>query len=520
MDVCDENTHLSATQITRLIDCIYTVKEDSDGDEFYLTKLIPSNPDKKSYIKVMGTEERPLIISESTVDSIERAYMFFYNYFSINTEKIKAFYNKLISNNNSIIKITLTATDDEQKIFDSVNGMGKSLSNADIIKNYIFQKLREFAKDDEVKKEHITDIYYTYWDSIFYVDEKKDFWYSEKTVGRIKTDNLESFIKDFAIIKKIYTAKKTTGTYGLCNAYKEYINRLSDDELRLFIKEINGYAQVYFNYKTEYETINEFIWKDYKNRLLLILDNLDTTTFNPYVLKVLKEMPQQAENRFMNLEKFIIHRFIYDGTTKNYNQCCEKLMTVEDDARYLNEYMKDSPVQNDSYKIRFRKFNNNQARLLLFLVEMYCRNGEEDKYSDGLRIDTFSLEHIMPQKWQNSWYEVAAYDDTGKVIDRNDVDEFIQIRNKAVRSLGNCTLLTAKLNTSISNSSFEVKVNGKSTGANAGGIRKYAASLVTTKNIVDVYEKAKIWDELQIYAHEEKYFEVLNSAYNFFDTVE
>ena len=32
-------------------------------------------------------------------------------------------------------------TDDEQKIFDSVNSLGKSLTNSDIIKNYIFQKL-------------------------------------------------------------------------------------------------------------------------------------------------------------------------------------------------------------------------------------------------------------------------------------------------------------------------------------------------------------------------------------------
>lgn len=40
-----------------------------------------------------------------------------------------------------MIFITLDDKDDEQKIFDSVNSLGKALSNSDIIKNYIFQKM-------------------------------------------------------------------------------------------------------------------------------------------------------------------------------------------------------------------------------------------------------------------------------------------------------------------------------------------------------------------------------------------
>lgn len=515
LDVCSGNRYLSATQETRLVDCIYGVNEDSDGNEFYITKLTPSNPDKKSFDRVMCAEvDRPLDLDENTKDAIEKAYKFFYDYFSINSDKIKIFYGKLNSDNNSIIKISLTTSDDEQKIFDSVNSMGKSLSNADIIKNYIFQKLRENAKDDEVRKNQVTDLYNKKWDAVFYADDKKEFWYKELTVGRLKTDNLECFLKDFAIVKGIYAAKKTSGTYGLCNAFKEYINNLDDEELKIFVKEINEYANIYYSYKKGYEELNEFIWSDYQNRLLLILDNLNTTTFNPYVLKVLKELPEEAETRFANLEKFVLHRFIYDGTTKNYNQCCEKLMFTDDDAKYLKEYMEDSPVNNDSYKLRFRKFNNTQARFMIFLIEMLSRNGEEDSYSDFLKIDTYTLEHVMPQKWQTSWYDVPSYDEMGKLVDRNDVDNFIQGRNRAIKSLGNCALLTSKLNAKISNSNFATKIEGKS-GANCGGMRKFAASLLTTKDIIAVYDNAKIWDEREIYMHEKKYFEKLNEFYKF-----
>lgn len=516
LDVCDSTNQLSANQITRLIDCVYKVSENTEGDEIYTPKLIPSNPDKKTFDSVMKVgENRSGLCSLESNEAIIKAYQYFYDYFSLNVNQIKPFYMRLIAENNSIIKITLSSKDDEQKIFDSVNSMGKSLSNADIIKNYVFQKLRENAKNDDVKKNQVTDLYNEYWDSVFYADEKKDFWYRELTVGRIKTDNLESFLKDFAIVKKIYFAKKTTGTYGLCNAYKAYINTLNDNELKAFVKEIHSYAVVFYSYKKEYEELNEFVWDDYKNRLLLVLDNLDTTTFNPYVLMVLKECPEEAEERFLNLERFILQRFIFDGTTKNYNQCCEKLMQVEDDKKYLIEYMNDSPALNDSYKSRFRQFTNGQARLILFLIEMLIRRGAEEMYSDGLRINSFSLEHIMPQKWQSSWYGVDSFDEDGNVVDRNNVEVFIQGRNKAVRSLGNMTLLTSKLNTSISNSDFETKINGKTIGKNPGGIKKYASSLETTKSIVEAYESGIMWDERQIYLYEKKYFDLLNEFYEF-----
>ena len=518
LDVCEGKGFLSPNQITRLIDCIYSVQENSDGDEIYKSKLTPSNPDKLAFDKVMEMGEgkvRPITISEKSTESIEKAYKFFYDYFMLNTNKIKPFYMRIMAENKSMIRITLSSTDDEQKIFDSVNSMGKSLSNADIIKNYMFQKLRENAKQDEVKKNQITDLYNLYWDKMFYADDKKDFWYGEFTVGRIKTNNLECFLKDFAIVKKFYFAKKTTGAYGLCNAYKEYVNTLNDNEIKDFVKEINEYAGVYYDYKTDFEGMNEFKWSDYQNRLLLILNSLDTTTFNPYILMVLKEKAGEAEARFLNLEKFLLHRFIYDGTTKNYNQCCEKLLQVSDDKKYLDEYMTDSPVVNDSYKNRFRKFNNNQARLILFLVEMLYRDGQEDKYSDALRIDKFSLEHLIPQKWHTSWYGIDSYDENDMVIDRNKPEEFSLNRNRAVKSLGNMALLTTKLNTSISNSSMDVKMNGKATGNNNGGIKKYASSLVTTKMVIDEYEAQKVWDERSVYKYEKLYFDKLNSFYGF-----
>ena len=246
------------------------------------------------------------------------------------------------------------------------------------------------------------------------------------------------------------------------------------------------------------------------------MDYLETSTFNPYILKLFKENDKDLEQKLFNFEKFFLYRFLYDGTTKNYNQCCEGLISALDDAIFFEEYLKESPVSNVSYKTKIRKLTNKQGLLIMFMIEMLNRNGQEDKYSDALNIKAYTLEHVMPQKWQNNedWMTVDSYKEDGSKIDKNDMQSFIENRNEAVRSLGNFALLTSKLNASVSNGSFEVKVkgNGKKNGA---GMKQFAAALSTTLKIVDLYEAGTPWDERIVFSNEKEYFELLNKIYRF-----
>lgn len=512
---------LAMTLMTDLIGCIYNVEYDNDGEEVYSCKLKPSNSDYESFHAVMDpNSKRPLVLDEMGNSPIEEAYKYFYSLLtseeSIAVGLAKQFCLKLHNENNSLIFIILDDKDDEQKIFDSVNSLGKSLSNSDIIKNYIFQKMKELSGKDEVKEKQVIDLYYKYWDAVFYSNERKEFWYSEFTLGRVKTDNLECFLKDLAIIKKVYAAKKTTGTYGLCIAYKGYIDRLDINQLIDLVKEIKEYAEVYYAYKTEYKSMSNFVWSDYKNRLLLIMDKLETSTFNPYILKLLRDDPIDLEKKFYNLERFFLTRFIYGGTTKNYNQCCEGLIAAEDDEAFYENYLVESPVESDSYKVKLRKLTNSQGKLFLFLIEMLSRNGEEAKYSDTLNFNSYELEHVMPQKWNENtvWLASDAYDEDGKLVDKNDNTAYPVGRNRAVKSIGNFTLLSSSLNKSVSNSAFEIKIKGN--GKKGGdGIEKYAAALCTAHIVIDAYKTNGVWDERNIYANEQKYFSMLDGVYHF-----
>jgi hypothetical protein len=61
-----------------------------------------------------------------------------------------------------------------------------------------------------------------------------------------------------------------------------------------------------------------------------------------------------------------------------------------------------------------------------------------------------TIEHIMPQEWHKNWQ-----------LPKNDLsDESEATRNRLIHTFGNLTLLTSKLNPSISNGAWETKKDG------------------------------------------------------------
>lgn len=514
---------------------LYIIDSDENMNNTYKLRLQPADVDAKAFKIVLAEDykQRQANIqnykdecgTNSDMEHVINAYEYFYNYFS-NAENAGTFKDvcrRLINQANSFIWIVLDDSDDEQKIFNSVNSLGKNLTSADIIKNNVFQKLKEKAKDKENRDEYVKQLYSDNWTTIFDDSiDKRSFWYKELTVGRLLTNNLEMFLKDYAIIKQFYSAKDIGGFSGLNRSYAEHIKNKSLDELQSFIKDLCSYAQTFYSYQKKYADNNNFTWDDYVNRLLMIMDCMDTTTFDPYILKIMKETTgEEQKQRLFNLERFFLKRFIYNARSKNYNQCCENLIKrisdgSQTDEAYFDSYMTESPEQNETYKTKFRSMTNSQGRLFIYLIEMLNRkdNGESF-YSDALlEIRKYSLEHIMPQKWKENWSDVICQDEDGNTIDKNDTEKFFEVRDTAVKSLGNFALLTGPLNSRIGNAAFTTKINGNGT-AKGKGIRSFCASFKITKELIELCDSNFPWNEAQIFERESKYFEKLNKFYKF-----
>ena len=479
----------------------------------YSSRLIPSIVDKNDFDAVMSLDSSPL----DNKGAIVRAYHHFVKFFgSCSNEELENFGAKLLTNKKFFIAIVLDAQDDEQKIFDSVNSLGKDLTKADIIKNYLYQRMKEAVNNDPMMVESILKHHDKYWLQTFYSDEKRDFWETKKLMGRVPTNNLEAFLKDFAIIKGFYSSYNTGGVAGLAKAYKEYINPMTYADLTSFSKELSEYANCYYDYYSEYLKMDDFRISDVINTTLLVMDCLETTTFNPYILKTIKENPVDLDSKLFALQRFVFTRFLYKAKTKNYNKVCDVLLTSHNEIDYLNTYDDDSFDINEFPASLKRASSNKQAALILFILELVRRKGQESNYSDSMKF-ALSLEHIMPQKWEKNWSGVASwqYDEvTNEYIAVTEYNELITNRKKMVCSIGNMTLLTATLNSKLGNASFAEKIKGN---VNFSGYEKYAGNLSIAKEIIDVYYEQGKWDERNIHVRSIQIFNELNSYFHFIE---
>lgn len=516
----DAYDNLPPNVYTKLLDMIY-VETMVDLESSYKPRLKSSFVDAEHYEKIM---ERKLDINKiDTNNNIETCYKYFFDYFkSIDNKELNIFGTKLISSDKFYINIVLDKSDDEQRIFDSVNSLGKELTNSDIIKNYIFQTFKNKSENNRIHLQNIIPFHQKYWVNVFYNEKTKDFWKQDRTLGRIKVNMIEAFLKDFGVIKEIYNPNDTGGIEGLSKAYKKYINDIVDYEgIKNLIIEIAEYAEIFYSYNNDYQSNGDFKLNDVLNTTLLILDKTETSTFNPYILKLVKENPDNRDQLLLSLQKFLLQRLIYKASTKNYNKICSTLLKSDDPINYLKQYNDNEVIDYRNYPEGLLKINNKPATLILFIIELIRRNKDLNKYSDAFNY-VFSLEHVLPKN-HSKWDNVPAYkfDIIGKkFIEISDTNEKEIERKGRVNNIGNMTLLTGSLNSSIGNDSFAIKIDGDALGTKKG-IRGFVGNLSISSEIVSFYDspyenqKNGIWDERQILKRNKQLFDDLNSFYRF-----
>lgn len=119
---------------------------------------------------------------------------------------------------------------------------------------------------------------------------------------------------------------------------------------------------------------------------------------------------------------------------------------------------------------------NKQSAGILYLIESKIRNEKDSTALLG--INKYSLEHLMPKKWRNNWDKLSS-----KESEIN--------RDRKLLTLGNLTIITQSLNSSIRDSKWEDKLKGKN---KKGGLIEYSGGLKTISQFLEYPE----WDEKTI----------------------
>lgn len=464
----------------------------------YFVKIEHSQVDKESYEKVInanmnGNPRLQLDNIDERSHKILQCYKYFYEALKEKGENEReSLFNKMFSSNNKMLVVIdlVEGKDDEQAIFDTLNTAGVRLTTAEIIKNALYQKVIKVTKDKE--KSYAIDLYKKTWEKTFLSDEETvKYWETERQTGRLTRDNTEILLHSIAVINGFFDPDKHVLS-DLSKLYKVEIERRnSEAELKEFIDEIIEYANIYRDKFPSFDKSTLFSFGDPVIKLFHILEVLELSTFHPFILYVFKNYrdddPRIFE-MFMNLEKFVVRRAIAQQEVKNYNKYCKEFINSPD---IITEKLKETAEQDISSGLRH--ISNKKASLLLFWIELHRRI--EDRGYDIRELKyNYSLEHIMPQKWDEFWKDIPKkYKEDGSIMNE---EELKKDRGEKIYWIGNMTLLTSSLNSKLRNYPFEKKINGEN---RKKGIRSYAELSITNDDIVIPFDKGEIvWDENRI----------------------
>jgi hypothetical protein len=461
-------------------------------DRQYKVKIQHSRLDRQAYEAII----RQGILDNDgarTLDNdslITKAYEYFTSELSQRSvAENEGLLNHLLNPNSKIlVLITLDLHDEEQKIFDTINSAGVRLSSADIIKNALFQKVIAMSgRPDAIA------LYESTWGLAFSADdESRAFWDAEKVTGRLRRDNLEIFLHAVAVIGGYFDPELHT-MQDLASCFKQHIQKLtSSEDLANFANQLTTYSKKYREYFGDVDSKTALTFDDGAKRLLHILDNYQISALHPYVLYVLADRPSTATNDLQKLERFIVRRIIAGRETKSLNKLVRDF--VQRPERVVAKAME---ISDSDIAESLQSISNKDARIILFWMELY-RRANDSKYDEAGLVYNYTLEHIMPQKWEREWplsaEELAAA--------AGDAQAAAKRRATLIYSLGNMTLLNARLNPALSNMSFARKILGD---GRKKGMQSYGTLSITLDDVVRPYLEQKLgWDEARITARTKK----------------
>lgn len=399
-----------------------------------------------------------------------------YDYFSNHSETLKSIQPPMLLSRIYFVGIDLGVDEDEQQIFDTINSLGVRLSTAELLKNEIFRRAD-------------LSLYESTWKKTFEADEDtRAYWGNQVTAGRTVRENIDLLLQSFLTIRS-GAAEKYSGVDDLFASYRAFLHDEKPNKAEL-VHALQALARTYRDHVDPQDLDGDIDAKDAMARLNVIVFGLNTTTVVPYLLYVLTTVADVSNRARMLalVETFLVRRLICRETTKNYNNFFASLIRNRvDDYDALRKRLVDpddgSPLIPSDAELAdgfaHSKLTNSQARAVLYLLEKSIRDGK--LYSTTpLGLWHYSLEHVMPKKWRNHW-------SSGLPATPGAGDE----RDRLVRRLGNLTLITSALNSTIRDADWSTKKHGN---GKWHGLDKFAQGL-------EIFQQdlgQDTWDEARI----------------------
>ncbi len=322
-----------------------------------------------------------------------------------------------------IVSIALDPrSDNPQLIFESLNSTGLSLSQADLIRNYVLM-----AQEYDFQK----SLYENHW------------YPMEQRFGKEYAKRFDIFIRDFLTLK----TRQIPNKRQVYESFKRYVDDKREPEaLEAVIKEIAHYSELYACIALLEEPDQEL------RSCLEEIHALGVEVVIPYLLGVYEDYTlgqiEKAEViRILQLvESYVFRRVICDIPTNILNKTFAGLIGQIDKSNHLkslkiafskmrgrscfpldNEFQQEFQTK-DVYDLRTRNY-------LLRKLENYERK-------EPIRVKDYTIEHVMPQSLSEEWEAELG-------------ENWRATREEYLHTIGNLTL--TGYNPELSNSTFKEK---------------------------------------------------------------
>ena len=428
-----------ASRLSKLV----TNDEDFIGtDEDEVFKLWPTTGDREAFRRAMDNGLPTYAFEDSL---IVQAHEFFQlqvkEWLGSDLESLPSRARALEATVTSLLQmvvIDLTPTDDPHIIFETLNARGTPLQESELIKNYVMFRVGQVTPgQDEI------------WG-----DLSGDWWREEIRQGRLIKPRIDVLLNYWLIMR-------TTTEVSANRVFREFKYHADDLSIEDLMSEVRRDLENYRRfYKTGPRTRGE---ETFHYRAIQVM-GLGATT--PALLLFLS-MPDEIRDKALQaLESFLVRRMVCRASTRDYPRLTLDLVReLQKDldsadrtvAGFLKRQTSESTEWPDDATVShaletlplYRMLTRGRLRLVLEGIEEGIRKSSLAEQTASPR--GLTIEHVMPQSWRANWRLPDCY------LDEEEKEAASNDRNRLVHTIGNLTLVTKRLNPTLSNGPWEHK---------------------------------------------------------------
>ena len=336
-----------------------------------------------------------------------------------------------------IVTIELLASENSQEIFETLNARGTPLTAADLVRNFVFQRLE--AEGADTKKAYKDD-----WPF------ETKFWAKEVSVGRYFVSRSSLFLNQW-LMSRLGEEIGPQSTFTRFKAYIEHPDGHKIADLLPVLKEqanqYEAWTEAAARTGGNLNTVEMAVYRmqasgiELLKPLLLWLHEPGRDLPSGVIDRVISAAESWIVRRqLLRLTGSDLGRIVVDLIKTNSSTLASELpdRVISHLAR-LNVTSTYWPGDDEirtalTTELAYRRYPRPRLRAFLEAIENAFRaeTGQPQVERAG-----FPIEHILPQKWTDSWPV--------------DTPEAEQSRQARVHRLGNLTILTSALNSKVSN---------------------------------------------------------------------